>query len=219
VSPSTLIEALRGDARLLTPGPRVLPSQQVADVHRARLIAGMAEAAAEKGYADVTIADVVKRAQVSRRTFYEHFPDKQACFLAAYEASADLVIALIAHAVADERLPWQQRIAAGVSVYLQTLASEPGLTRVFLIDILSAGPEALRRRRAVHGRFAELLQTLASRHRDELPPGYAIEPTMAIAIIGAVNELVLLAVEGGRADDLPRLAEVANRLVLASLTA
>lgn len=217
MNPSTLIQALRGDTSPLRPGPRVLPAQTVADVHRARLVAGMAEAAAAKGYTATTITDVVARAQVSRRTFYEHFADKEACFLAAYDAASDIVIAMIAHAVADQQLPWQQRVAAGVDAYLRALAAEPALTHVFLIEILAAGPAALQRRRAVHERFAGLVRELADRHRAELPSGYAIEPEMANAIIGAVDELVLLAVQDGRAHDLPRIARIANTLVLAVL--
>jgi AcrR family transcriptional regulator len=215
--PGDLIAALRGDAALLPPGPRVLGPEQVAGVHRARLIAGMAEAAAEKGYAATTIADVVARAQVSRRTFYEQFADKEDCFLAAYDAASDLLIALIAQAVADERRPWKERVLAGVEAYLHALAGEPGLTRAFVSDVLGAGPEALRRRRAVHRRFADLLVELARRHGEALPAGVQIEPEMAIAVVGGVDELVRLAVEEGRAEDIPRFAGIARTLVLAAL--
>jgi AcrR family transcriptional regulator len=213
----TLIDALRAGAPALRPGPRVLPAEQVADVHRARLLAGLAEAAAEKGYSATTIADVVARAQVSRRTFYEQFADKEDCFLAAYDAVSDLLIALIAHAVAGEERPWEERVRAAVEAYLQTLAREPGVTRVFVSDILGAGPEALRRRRAVHRRFAELMQELARVHADGLPPGVALDPDMAVAVVGGVDELVRLAVDEDRAEDLPRLADVATRLVLLAL--
>jgi AcrR family transcriptional regulator len=191
----------------------VLPAEQVADVHRARLIAGIAEASAEKGYAATTVAHVVARAQVSRRTFYEHFADKQECFLAAYDAVSDILIALIAQAVADEERPWQERVRTGVEAYLEALASEPGVTRVFVSEILGAGPLALRRRRAVHRRFAELLQELALVHAD----GARLDADMAVAVVGGVDELVRLAVEEDRAEDLPRLAAVATRLVLGAL--
>ena len=63
---------------------------------RARLTAGLADAIAEKGYAAATIADVVRHARVSKRTFYEHFADKEACFLALYSESSDELLALIA---------------------------------------------------------------------------------------------------------------------------
>lgn len=217
VSSSSFIQALKGGAQVLQPGPRVLASELVDDIQRARLIAGMAEAAAEKGYAATTIADVVSRAQVSRRTFYEHFDDKDACFLAAYDASADLLMAFVAEAVEDPDLTWQERIAAGVSTYLNTLAHEPALTRVFLIEVLAAGPPALKRRRAVHQRFAELVHGLVEAHRDELPENWSLDSMMAAAIIGAIDELALIAVEDGRAAELPHLASTAVHLVQATL--
>ena len=70
----------------------------VAAAPRARLEAGLAEAIAEKGYAAATIADVVRHARVSKRTFYEHFADKEECFLALYSDSSDELLALIAEA-------------------------------------------------------------------------------------------------------------------------
>lgn len=217
ISSSAFIQALRGGVQVLQPGPRVLASELVDAIQRARLIAGMAEAAAEKGYAATTIADVVSRAQVSRRTFYEHFDDKDACFLAAYDASADLLMAFVTEAVEDPGVTWQERIAAGVRTYLNTLAQEPELTRVFLIEVLAAGPLALKRRRAVHQRFAELVRGLAETFREELPEDWSLDPMMATAIIGAIDELALIAVEDGRAAELPHLASTAASLVQAAL--
>ncbi len=211
------IAALRGEAGLLRPGPRVLAPETVDGVHRARLLAGVAEAAATKGYAATTVADIVGRAQVSRRTFYEHFADKDACFLAAYDRCADMLIGLIGQTVETSDAPWHERVELGVSAYLHAMAGEPALTRVFLVDILAAGPQAIARRRAAHRRFAELLLELVERHRDELPAGVSLDPAMANAIIGGVNELVLLAVEDDRAGELPRLADTAARLVRAVL--
>ena len=80
--------------------------------HRARLTEGLAAAIAEKGYAAVTIADVVRVARVSKRTFYEHFADKEACFLALYAETTEELLELIGIAVAGARGPWQERIGA-----------------------------------------------------------------------------------------------------------
>ena len=80
--------------------------------HRARLTAGLAAAIAEKGYAAVTIADVVRSARVSKRTFYEHFADKEACFLALYVETSDELLELIAATTASAEGPWEGRIGA-----------------------------------------------------------------------------------------------------------
>src|SRR5215467_16170916 len=70
----------------LPPGRHGLPREFVARNQRERLIAGLAEAIAENGYASTTIAHITRHAAVSRRTFYEHFNSKDECFVAAYEA-------------------------------------------------------------------------------------------------------------------------------------
>ena len=216
-----IVDELRASADTpLPPGPRVLTDAEVDAQHRARLMAAMAETLAEKGLAATTVADVVGRAQVSRRTFYGHFADKEACFLATYDACADILLARVAQAVdGTAHRPYGERITLGVHAYLDSLAGEPALARVFLYDILAAGPEALRHRNAVNERFADLIRALVEQHRDELPPGYAMHPDMAHALVGAVEELVLLAISEDRAEDLPRLADTATRLIHAALVA
>src|SRR6266704_1168530 len=85
--------------------------------HRERLVLGMVAAVAERGYAATTITDVVRHARVSRRTFYEHFADKEACFLAAYDAVSDAVLAGIAGATSSSS-GWEERIVSAVRAYL-----------------------------------------------------------------------------------------------------
>jgi AcrR family transcriptional regulator len=214
---SPLIPLLDLDASRLPPGPRVLSQDQARRIHRERLIAGFARAASAKGYAATTIADVVAAANVSKRTFYEQFADLQDCFLAAYDAFADQVIAVVAQAVEDAQGSWRERIAAGLDAYLNALAQEPTVTRVFLLEILGAGGAALARRRAVHQRFAELIEELVQRHRDQLPPGYRLDGVLAHALVGAIDELVLIAIEQGRGTELPELQAATARLVGAVL--
>lgn len=185
---------------------------------RARLVAAMAEALTAAPYARVTVDDVVARAQLPRATFFLHFADKEACFLATYEACGDLLRAQMTHAVLSAAgRPYTERIDAGVRAYLQTLADEPGLARAFLRDVPEAGPEALRRRRRVNDEFAIMLVTLAEQHAHEMPPGYAVHPDMARELVEALEELVLLAVADDRPHDLPRLADTATRLIHAAL--
>ena len=202
-------------ARLPAPLP---PGPQVGDteaIHRQRLVLAMAEAAAEKGYAATTIADVVGRAKVSRRTFYEHFADKEACFLAAYDAAADLLIEHIGEAIAPAG-DWQAQLSAGVAAYLEGIALEPAVARVFILEVLGAGPRALAQRRAVLNRFAEQLRLRIAAAAAESPEFSVPTPQMAIAIIGAINELVLAAIEDGRTHEVPALQDAAEQLVRAA---
>jgi AcrR family transcriptional regulator len=187
------------------------------DVHRERLLEGMALSISEKGYAASTVADVVRHARVSKRTFYEHFADKEEAFLATYSALSDQMLAVIAEAVAAER-PWSERIEAGVAAYLGALAEAPALTRTFLMEIQAAGPRALALRRDVVRRFAAGLRTIVEEVARVEPDVRPLPEAMATAVIGGVNELMLQAVEEGRASELTELTGAASDLIRAAIS-
>ncbi len=201
------------------PTPPNAPSPEGStNPNRVRLLEGLSVAIAEKGYAATTIADIVRHARVSKRTFYEHFEDKEACFLAAYEAASEETLKAIASA-ADPGLPWEERLHAATLAYLHALESKPEVTRTYLLEILAAGPRALKLRSEIHQRFADQLRELVEAARGEHPELRALSPAMATALVGGINELVLVAVEKGRAGQLRELAETAAELVRAVLVA
>ena len=185
--------------------------------HRDRLVLGMVVAVAERGYAATTITDVVRHARVSRRTFYEHFADKEACFLAAYDAVSDSVLAGIA-AAAGQADGWEDEILASVRAYLQALAAEPSVARVFTVDILSAGPAALARRREVLRRFAAHIQALVAEAIAAGAPARPLSDRAALALVGAIHELVLATLEEDRGAELPALDHDVVARVSAVLT-
>jgi AcrR family transcriptional regulator len=187
-----------------------------AETPRLRLVGAMAALLAEKGYASVTIADIARQAHVSKRTFYEHFVDKDACFIACYETLSEILLGAIVDAMKQE-LPWAKRMRASTRAYLSTLESQPALTRTLMMDIYAAGPDALRARRQVQKRFADNLRRLVDQGRKEQPNIARLSPAMATAIIGGINELVLVAVEEGRADRLTELSGTADALLQAVL--
>jgi AcrR family transcriptional regulator len=184
--------------------------------HRDRLVLGMVAAVAERGYAATTITDVVRHARVSRRTFYEHFADKETCFLAAYDAVSDSVLAGIA-AAAGQADGWADEILASVRAYLQALAAEPAIARVFTVDILSAGPAALARRRGVLRRFAAHIQALVADAIAAGAPARPLSDRAALALVGAIHELVLATLEEDRGAELPALDHDMVALVSAVL--
>jgi AcrR family transcriptional regulator len=187
-----------------------------AETHRLRLVGAMAALLAEKGYSTVTIADIARQAHVSKRTFYEHFPDKDACFIACYETLSAMVLQAIVDAMVGE-LPWAKRMRASTRAYLSTLESQPALTRTLMMDIYAAGPQALRVRRQVQRRFADNLRRIVDQGRKENPKLPRLSKAMATAIIGGINELVLVAVEEGRAHRLTELSGTADALLQAVL--
>ncbi|MDD7941486.1 TetR/AcrR family transcriptional regulator [Actinomycetospora lutea] len=212
------------------------PPGAAGTAHRDRLVQAMIALVAERGYAAVTVADVVAAARVSKRTFYQHFSDREDCFLAAYVAAAEQPLTRIAEAVAPavEAAPGAEppsladEVTAGTSAYLAALAEQPGLTRTLLTEISGLGPQGRRVRREVLNRFAEQLSVLialgaARWASSEAGPAAVPElagvrglphPT-AVALVGGINELVLDAVEDGRGDRLAELTPTVTELILA----
>ncbi|HET8672499.1 MAG TPA: TetR/AcrR family transcriptional regulator [Thermoleophilaceae bacterium] len=209
---------MEGQIRRLPRGPHRLAREEVLASQRGRMLGAMAHAVAEKGYAATTVADVVGGAGVSRKTFYEHFRDKEECFLAAWDAGVQLLVDAVERAALEADGEWRKHIRAGVRAYLHTLAARPDFARTFLIEVLAAGPEALERRAEVHARFAHVLRTLHETYRadhpDEIPE---LPDEVFIAVVGAVNELVSDRVRKGRTADLLELEPVISYLQIAFL--
>jgi AcrR family transcriptional regulator len=122
----------------------------VAEIQRARVIAAMVEVVAERGVARTTVAHVVARSGVSRRTFYELFSDREDCFLAAFEQAVERAVARVVPAF-EEGEGWLDGVRAGLRALLEFLDDEPGLGRLAVVDTLGGGPVALARRRWVVG--------------------------------------------------------------------
>jgi AcrR family transcriptional regulator len=188
----------------------------VAQSQHTRLLEAVGRAVAEKGYAATTIDDIVRGAGVSKKTFYEHFRDKEDCFLAAYEAAADELFARVREAQSDPD-SWLERTRAGISAYLRWLAAEPALARVFLIEVAAAGPRAAERREALRDRYAEQLAELQRDARRELPD--LSEPPVEIfhAVVAAVDDLVVRRLRETGGEDLGELEPVLLQLQVALL--
>src|SRR5258708_4491411 len=129
-----------------------MTSTRTAEELRQDLTGGLAESIAGKGYAATTIADIVMHARVSKRTFYEHFADKEACLMALYEQGCGQLLAVVRSAAGEGaqagegRGGWKELINKGVTAYLNALESMPAVTRTLLVEIQAAGPKAFRLR-------------------------------------------------------------------------
>lgn len=182
--------------------------EQVAHHQRERLIAGLAEAVAEKGYAAVTLSDIVRHAKVSRRVFYANFESKEQCFLAAFEVVVGHLHELVAEAVEGVD-GWPRQAVAATRAVLAFLAAEPDLARLCLVESRTAGP-------AVTARFNESVGELApllARGRAERPEGKRLPDSTEDSTTGALVSLVHRKVAAGEAtrleDLLPDCAELA----------
>jgi AcrR family transcriptional regulator len=194
------------EARPLPRGPHRLTRETVIESQRGRMIDAIAEAVADKGYAATTVGDVVSGAGVSRKTFYEHFSDKEDCFLAAWDTGVQVLFDAIMSSRDRESDPID-RMRAGLRAYLRTLAAEPAFARSFFIEVVAAGPRAEARRAEVHARFAELFATIQQQARRDMPGLPDVPPAISRAAVGAVNELVSDYVRSGRTERLPELED------------
>jgi AcrR family transcriptional regulator len=183
---------------------------------RARMLDAMSRAVASKGYARVSVADVVELAGVSRRTFYEQFTDKEHCFLIAYETGTEALIEeMVARAAAVDGVDWHGRLRAALDAYTGILAGEPEFARAVLIDVLGAGPRAVELRRVVYERFVEQYRALSALAAHEEPGGRPVPDLYLRALVGGIGELVGLHVLEHGAGTLPELAPDLVALVTA----
>ena len=151
--------------------------------HRARLLQAMAHVAAEQGLASTSIAAVVAAAGVSKRTFYEHFPDKDACFLELYRAASASALRTLRESVQPGQ-PWQDQVEHALGAYLAHLAAGPQLIRMLFVEIHHLGPTGATVRREVMQHLADyMLETINA-------DGTTLTPTMAMAAVGGIHELV-----------------------------
>ena len=179
-----------------------MPREFVAHNQRERLIAGLAEAVAEHGYAGTTIAHITRQAAVSRRTFYEHFSSKDDCFVAAYDTVMTELRRRVGEAF-DHEEEWPQAIRAGIAAMLDFLCSEPHLARLSMVEALVAGPVVVERYDAAiqslvpyfsagrEGRPAEVLEGLS--------------PTTEEALVGGMVSLISRRIFADRIEELPSL--------------
>ena len=183
--------------RLLPRGRHDLPREFVARTQRDRLIDAMARTVAEKGYASASLGDVCTAAGVSTRAFYQHFADKEACFLAAF----DLGVGLLQRAVAGaygRPARWPERMHRGLDTLLRILAAEPAFAALAVVEVLAAGPTARARRRALLDTYAAFFADAPRR------PGLPEVPAGVIdAVIAGVYGVIYDYVSSGRVAQLP----------------
>jgi AcrR family transcriptional regulator len=194
--------------RGLPRGRGKLPRDEVARAHRDRLLRAMTAAVAELGYANVRIADVVDRARVSRQSFYEQFPDKEACFLAAHERGTELILERLAQSAQDiQDLDPGAQLRAGIRAYLDLAAAEPEFAHCMLIELPAIGPGGLAARLTAHEQIAWLLRDWHQSARAAQPRLPAVPATRYAAAVGAVHNLVYELVATGRTGEVPKLED------------
>ncbi|MBC6447561.1 TetR/AcrR family transcriptional regulator [Actinokineospora xionganensis] len=169
----------------------------------------MYDAAAAKGFPATTIGDVVERAEVSRRTFYEHFTGKEDCFLAAFDFAVADVGARLGVTLGDvPQEDWRARIRLSWRAFLGALAAAPAATWALYIETFSAGPELIERTTAVNDGFAAMFRELHRRARDRDPAIVEIAPEVFSLYIGGTAERIRHCLRTRGAAALPELEDL-----------
>ncbi|HWH93482.1 MAG TPA: TetR/AcrR family transcriptional regulator [Baekduia sp.] len=190
------------------PGPTTPTPLRTDGCFRERLLAGMADAIREHGaLKPVTVAEVVRHARTSRRSFYQHFADRDACFLALFDVVGAALLETIADAAAGAG-PFGARVDRAVAAYLGAIAAEPVLTRACIQEMPALGPEGMERVTAMHERWARQFMVLVDEARRHDGTLRTLPLEVATIITGGFRDLVITALDQGR--DLTELQDVAG---------
>ena len=195
---SEAIEA--GRLKVELPGPS----------RRIDLMEAMIKICIHEGYGAASVEKVIAEAGVPREEFYEHFPDKQSCFLATYDFILDHVAFSVTAAYQSED-EWPDRVQAGVGALLDWFAAEPRMAHLAIVGMAKAGPAAHRHYRHAVRRFIPLLAA----GRQYAPLGSRLPSTVSRLALGSITELLFDEIHAGRA---ARLSEMVPELTFGALS-
>jgi AcrR family transcriptional regulator len=190
------VASKRGDGkerRGLPRGPQALPREEVVADQRRRLFDAIVELINEHGLQGVRISELVSRAGVSRRSFYEHFHNKEECLLAAFDASVQRLTEAMARAY-DPEMQWRTQVEAIVRALFDATIARPSATRLVCVDVIAAGEEGVER--WAHGtrRFERFLGEVFK----QAPGEGGIPEPVAKAVVGALRKILYSRVSSGQ---------------------
>jgi AcrR family transcriptional regulator len=200
--PSRRVPAPSGKALypVLPPGRQNTSPEQNALHQRARLQGAMVAAIAQSGYAEITIKQLVSLAGVSRSTFYEHFADKEQCFLATYDMIALLATERISRAYREAQ-GWKQRLQAGFEYFAEIVMVERDASHLVLVDALGAGHRVLEHRDRMIGSFELMFRQSFA----DAPKRAVITDTTIQAIVSGIRRVAYRRLLRGEPEQLTEL--------------
>ncbi|MFL5901847.1 MAG: TetR/AcrR family transcriptional regulator [Solirubrobacterales bacterium] len=166
-----------GTAGMVFPDAPTLKS--VTSAKRERILEGMLDAVGSSGYDGTSVRTVLTRTGLYRQAFYDNFPDKDACYLEAFDLGVARLEALTIAAAGTEET-WQGKLRAGLGAFLDALDREPNVGRALIVEVHAAGPEALERRAEMMKRIGDFIDSARDVSEDgESPPPIAPEGIVA----------------------------------------
>jgi AcrR family transcriptional regulator len=169
----------------LPPGPHLVASDFVAQGQRERILAATAELVAERGYQKTTIELIAKTARVALVTFYEHFPSKEECFLAAFDENVAAAKEVFAKLL-DPEDSWQDQVSSGLEIFLEMVMKEKARAKLCIVESQAAGAASL-------SRYQAMLESVAPKlreGRDFNPRASRLPDGLEVAIAGGIVWLV-----------------------------
>ncbi|OBI84609.1 TetR/AcrR family transcriptional regulator [Mycobacterium sp. E740] len=176
------------------------------DPFRDRVLDGLAASIVERGYRDTTVADIVRHARTSKRTFYEQFGSKAECLIELLRRNNEELIANI-RAAAQPEADWRDQIHQAVSAYVDHISARPAITLTWIREAPALGSAAQPLHRLAMEHLTDMLVDISGNpgfRRADLAP---ISRPLALIVLGGLRELTALFVEDGR--DLRGLVEPA----------
>lgn len=176
--------------------------EEVARHQRGRLQGAMVEAVYRHGYADTTLRELLALAGVSKAAFYQHFSDKQECFLSTF----DEIVAEVSKRVEDAyRQPgdFREKLLAGLGAFMETVESEPAAAALATVESLSLGRAGVEHRERASLGFEAIVQ----QSFDHSPSPIRVSPVTVRAIVAGVRGVAYRRLRTGREDELPGLVE------------
>lgn len=202
--------------RILPRGRHGLGDSVVKQSQRLRMLEAMTAACVENGIAAVSVADVIERSGVSRKTFYEHFANKEECLMAAYDAGMEKLNERLGAAIAQAGDDSEELLRATISGYIDALVDDPVFARMLAIEMLAGGPAARRRRDEGVEMFIKFYWALIAKAGVE-PADTARTEAMIVAAIGGVAELIRRTVKLKGPEALPSIKQEAIDITRALL--
>jgi AcrR family transcriptional regulator len=199
-------------------GRHAPPPEVRLPIQRQRLLSAAAAEFAERGYAGASSESISRRAGMSKATFYEHFSNKEDCIIALFDRATEVVMQ--AQSVAAESAGSGdaiERMRAGTRAFLSALSEYPEFAQTLLVEIIGAGPRAAQRRDQILQDFAEALDAENAAAAGRGLIARFASPLDAVAIVGAITELVSRQVRLQEPRDVFELAPVIDRLILGVL--
>ncbi|MCO8274362.1 TetR/AcrR family transcriptional regulator [Actinoplanes sp. TRM 88003] len=175
--------------------------------YRRRLIDGLAACIRERGYPDTTVADIVRAARTSRRTFYAQFADRQECLVALLHETNQRTIARIAAAV-DPAAPWDTQTRQAIEGWIAAVQADPPITLSWIRDVPALGPGRARQfQRETMSSFVAMIRRLTDTPQLAAAGLRPAQDQTAVILLGGLRELIAITVEEGR--DVTTITDVA----------